>query len=306
MKKKVSLLSCCLTLSLACASKPPAQEGADPAAKRPARIVVTGFATPESVLYEGDSDTYLVSNINGSPLAADGNGFISKIAPDGSVISLKWIDGSKEGVDLNAPKGMAIQNGVLYVADLTQVRMFDIATGQPQGSIDIPGSSFLNDMCDGPDGSVYVSDSGLKGGETGFVPSGTDAIYQIKADGSYKAIATGDALGRPNGILAKAGGVMVVTFGSGEVYTIDANGQRQDSPKPPKGALDGLVRLADDRYIISSWGGSALYILENGKYSLLATALDAPADIGFDSKRQRVLVPLFKQNKVVILPLSPK
>ena len=97
---------------------------------------------------------------------------------------------------------------------------------------------------------------------------------------------------------------MVVTFGSGEVYTIEASGQRQKSLKPPQGALDGLIRLDDGRYVISSWGGSALYVLENGRFSVLAEALDAPADIGFDSARQRILVPLFKQDKVVILPLS--
>ena len=34
----------------------------------------------------------------------------------------------------------------------------------------------------------------------------------------------------------------------------------------------------------------------------MADALDAPADIGIDTRRHRVLIPLFKQNKVVILP----
>ena len=45
------------------------------------RIVLenVGFATPESVLYDAQRDIYLVTNINGSPLAADGNGFISRV-----------------------------------------------------------------------------------------------------------------------------------------------------------------------------------------------------------------------------------
>ena len=56
---------------------------------------------------------------------------------------------------------------------------------------------------------------------------------------------------------------------------------------------------------MSSWGGSAIYALnKNNEFTVLADTLDAPADIGFDSKRQRLLIPLFKQNKVVILPVK--
>ncbi|MBT7967859.1 MAG: hypothetical protein HN753_01075, partial [Methylococcales bacterium] len=52
-----------------------------------------------------------------------------------------------------------------------------------------------------------------------------------------------------------------------------------------------------------SWGGSAIYALnEDNTYSLFADALDAPADLGVDSKRNRLLIPLFKQNAVVYLP----
>lgn len=59
------------------ASKP---EQKNAAALAPAVSYSEGIQTPESVLYEAGSDTYLVSNINGSPLAADNNGFISRRA----------------------------------------------------------------------------------------------------------------------------------------------------------------------------------------------------------------------------------
>ena len=91
-------------------------------------IVVSdvGFATPESVEYYAAEDVYLVTNINGSPFAADGNGFISKIKPDGSVIDLKWIDGTRKGVTLNGPKGAAIAGKNLFVADGDQVQVFSV------------------------------------------------------------------------------------------------------------------------------------------------------------------------------------
>src|SRR5947209_6116831 len=76
----------------------------------------TGLATPHSVLYDEAADRYLVSNINGSPGDADGNGVISILSPDGQVTNAKWIAGGTNKVKLDAPKGMAIAQGVLYVA----------------------------------------------------------------------------------------------------------------------------------------------------------------------------------------------
>jgi len=270
------------------------------------RITVenVGFATPESVEYYAAEDVYLVTNINGSPLEADGNGFISKISPDGKVIDLKWIDGTASGTNLNAPKGAAINRGILYVADLDEVHLFELPSGKQKASVKIKGSTFLNGITPGDDNSVYVTDSGLKGGEGGFVPSGTDAVYQVTAAGKYRAIVKDKDMGRPNGIISHDNGLVIVTFGSGEVYRMDKKGNRSSLPAPPNGALDGLLRIDDGSFLISSWGGSAIYRLaKDGAYSTVADGLDAPADLGFDSKRERVLVPLFKQNKVAILPL---
>src|SRR5262245_42159091 len=75
---------------------PPPPPGPPPAnANGMIEVKDVGFATPESVLYLPDQDIYLVSNINGKPADHDDNGFISKLGPDGRVIDLKWIDGTK-------------------------------------------------------------------------------------------------------------------------------------------------------------------------------------------------------------------
>jgi len=266
-------------------------------------IVVSdiGLATPESVEYYAAEDVYLVTNINGSPFAADGNGFISKIKPDGSVVKLKWIDGANKGVTLNAPKGAAISGNNLFIADRDQVQVFELPGGKQKDSITIKGSTFLNGITPGSDGSVYVTDSGFN---DGFTPSGTDAIIQVWANGKYKIIAKDKDMGHPNGIWDDDGNLVVNTFGSGKVFSVDAKGKRTEMPTPPMGSLDGLVKLKDGRFVVSSWDGSAIYVLEkDGKYSVLADSLDAPADLGVDTKRNNLLIPLFKQNKVVILPL---
>jgi len=273
----------------------------------PAKLTViadVGFKTPESIEYYPAEDVYLVSNINGDGLTADGNGFIAKIKPDGSVIKLKWIDGTQNGVVLNAPKGLAIQGDNLYVADIDQVHIFELPSGKQKTSVKIKNSTFLNGITPGNGDFVYVTDSGLKAGKKSYAPSGTDAIYKVRANGKYELIVKDKNMGHPNGIIADGKEIIVVTFISGEVFRIDAKGKRHNLPRPPKGDLDGLIKLDDGRLVMSSWGGSALYVLnQDNTYSILADSLDAAADLGFDTKRQRVLIPLFNQNKLVFLQL---
>ncbi|WP_461520035.1 SMP-30/gluconolactonase/LRE family protein [Porticoccus sp.] len=260
-----------------------------------------GFATPESVEYYADEDVYLVTNINGDPFDADGNGFISKLSPDGSVMDLKWIDGAKEGITLNAPKGAAIAGNNLFVADRNQVHVFELPSGAQKASITIEGSTFLNGITPACGGYVYVTDSGYA---EGFGPSDSDTIYKVRANGNYETVVADKNLGHPNGILEDDDHLMVVTFGSGELFSVNSSGKITAMPTPPNGGLDGLIKINDSQFAISSWGGSAIYIFNrDGTFSTLAESLDAPADLGVDTKRNRLLIPLFKQNKVIIKPL---
>lgn len=276
---------------------PPEKLAADgkPAASK-ADKTWEGFATPESVLYDVESDTYLVSNINGSPLAVDNNGFISRIAPEGEV-TLKWIEAGKNGVTLNAPKGLAIAKGVLYVADINTVRLFDVKTGKPLGEVAVPHATFVNDVAVGPDGTVYASDSGLKAGTKDLEPSGTDGVYVVEKKG-VKVVAKAADMGKPNGLWVSKAGLSYVTFGANEWVSLDAKGHKTASVKLPKGGLDGVVE-AGGELIISSWEGAALYRGKvTGPFTEWKTGLATPADIGLDTKRKRVLVPRFMDNKV--------
>ncbi len=291
-----------LCVSCATASKPKVEVG--PPLAEPLVVENVGFATPECVLYDATADVYLVSNVNGgNPFEKDDNGFVSRLGPDGKLVELKWIDGATEEVTLNSPLGMAITSGTLYVADIDTVRMFDASTGAAKGSIEIAGAS-LNDVTVGSDGKVYVTDWGMKPGEKGFEPSGTDAVYRIEADNTFTKVAQGDELGRPNGIVPLGPDFLVVTFGSGEMYRLDSNGARHDVLKPPGGMLDRVVVLEDGRVIFSSWGAKSIFEKKaDNSFETIAGDLESPADIGFDTKRKRILVPLFMADKVVILQL---
>lgn len=270
-------------------------------------ILVEGeFRRPESVAYYAAEDVYLVTNINGSPDLADDNGFISKISPEGELLELKWLDGTRPEVHLDAPKGTAIVGDILYVADMDNVHRFKLPGGKQLSSVNIKGSVFLNGLTTGENGSVYVSDSGMTWsvGEGGFVSTTTDAIYQVHQDSTYSVVYQDKDMGWPNGLIKHENGEMtVVTYGTGEAFRLDKSGKRHNLPKPPSGALDGLVEMEDGSWITSSWSGKAIYRYKDGNYSIVLDKVQSPSDIGYDPKRNRLLIPLFMVGKVLIYPL---
>lgn len=271
----------------------------------PAAITVTGvgFATPESVLHDTQADVYLVSNINGAPVDMDDNGFISRLSPEGAVIELRWIDGADADVTLNGPKGMALQGQTLYVADIDCIRMFDRTTGAPTGEACPTGATFLNDVAPAPDGvSVFFTDSGL---DAAFAPSGTDAVYRLSEGNRITVISRSPSLGAPNGVSLGSRGILIAAFGTGEVYALDAEGARTDVMPPSTSQYDGIVAMDDGGFLVSSWGEQAVIRVSGaGAVSHAVHGVEAPADIGFDRNRNRVLVPLFNANEVRIVPLG--
>ena len=262
------------------------------------RVADAGFSTPESVLHDEAADLYLVSNINGAPTDKDGNGFISRVAPDGSVVELKWIDGESPGVTLHAPKGMAIANGNLYVADIDCLRSFDQVSGEPTGEICVDGATFLNDVAAALDGSILFTDSGL---DPTFAPSGADAIYRLVGGSEVLTVLAHPNLGAPNGVFDTSDGILVVTFMSGEVFRIRSSVAPTPLAGPSDMQLDGVVVLPDGRVLMSSWGDSCVHeLMPSGDTRCIVPDVAAPADIGADAGRNRVLIPLFNDNAVLI------
>jgi sugar lactone lactonase YvrE len=270
----------------------------EPHLATPPRFVNVGLQTPESVLYEPTNDIYLVSNINGSPVEKDNNGFISQLNPDGTVKNLKFISGGTNGVELNAPKGLLIIADTLYVTDIDHVRKFDLASGAAKGYVHFPKATFLNDLAVDAAGALYVSDSGVSPGKAGMAPNGSAAIYKLEGE-KISLVVKGKPLPEPNGLLVENGSVLFLTFNANTVNRLDAKGKISQTAQLPTGELDGFVALEDGTWLISSWQGKQVY---RGNFSqpfeVVASELESPADIGFDSKRRRILVPLFLKNEV--------
>src|SRR5688500_13702205 len=139
------------------------------------------LTTCESVLYDKDKDVLYVANINGDPSTADGNGFISKVSLEGKVTEAQWVKG------IDAPKGMGLANGKLYVADITRVHEIDVNTGKISKTYKVDGAKFLNDITTDQNGRVYISD--MAAGIIHTIENGTLTKWMENLQG-------------PNGLLA--------------------------------------------------------------------------------------------------------
>ncbi len=276
----------------------------EPPAPKPLFRITEGISTPESVLWDEAGDRYLVSNVNGKPTDADNNGTILELSPEGKVSKEKFIAGGVNNAKLDAPKGSGISGGVLYVTDITVVRRFDAKTGAPKGDIPIPGSSFLNDIAVAKDGRVFVSDSGIN---ASFEPTGAGgAVHVIDKSGKVKTIAKSPELNGANGLLWRENDkdLLVVSLLSNELYKLDDKGARKDITQLPEGMLDGIAPLGEE-LLISSWKGSGVYRGKlGGKFERVLAGLKGPADIGYDAKRGRLLVPRFQESAVEIYEIK--
>jgi len=280
-------------------------------ASRPAGsrvLMVEGFGSPESVLYDSLQDIYFVSNIVGSPTAKDNNGFISRVKPDGAVENLRFIEGGRSGATLNAPKGMALRGDTLWVADIDMVRAFHARTGLPTDSVSLrdSGAVFLNDVAVALTGALYITDTGIRFDDVGNVlHPGPDRVFRIGPDRVVSVAIRGDSLGWPNGIALDPVGrrFVIASYGGGKAVLAWKPGDKTTTPLARgAGGFDG-IEIARGRILVSSWNDSSVSSVDSGQLVKLVTGIPGPAGIGYDSRRNRVLIPVLTANRVEVWQL---
>ncbi|HEX6990904.1 MAG TPA: hypothetical protein VF151_03430 [Gemmatimonadales bacterium] len=293
-----------LALAACAGEKPPvARTHAAPAS--PTLVTtVRGLSAPESVIHDADQDVYFVTNINGNPGARDGNGFISRMKPDGTVDSLHFVMGGRNGVTLNAPKGTAITGDTLWVTDLDAVRGFNRFTGAPLATIEFGRRArFLNDLALGPDGRLYVSEMGVATNDTGQMsPTGLDNVFRIGDGHRIESIMTRSKVPMPNGITSHGRGLLIGSFSEPEVREWREDAESLVTVGKASGTVDGIGVLDDGRIVASSWDDSTVAVVGATPEPLI-TGVAAPADFEIDRKRHRVLIPQLTENQVVIWQL---
>lgn len=280
------------------------------AARRAPAALTSGLSTPESVLWDAARETWYVSNINGVPTEKDDNGYILRLAADGTTRdSVPFINGADDDITLNAPKGMALVGDTLWVADIDAVRAFDVTTGNQVASIELASqrATFLNDAVAGPDGTVYITDSGIAFDASGNVTHpGRSRVFAIRGGRASEAVALEQGAA-PNGIAwdGARDALVIVSFAGTNLWSWAPGSPSATVLGTGVGGADGLVVLGDGRAVYTSWTDSSLNAFANGTSSTLRKGLPSPADIGFDPARNLVAVPLFTENRVEFWTVPP-
>lgn len=271
---------------LAAAAPPAAAQSLDKAWE------ATGFANPESVLWDAARTVLYVSNVNGAPPDKDGNGFISKLSPEGKLITEKWVTG------LDAPKGMALAKGRLYVSDIDRLVAVDVGSGKIVKTWAAPGAKFLNDVAVDDKGDVYVSDML------------DNAIWRLSA-GKFDKWLADPMLESPNGLKADKGRLIVASWGPmtgdgfatsqlGALKAVSIADKMIRDLGPRFGNLDGLEPDGKGGWLVTDWLNGGLFQADKRGQARRLQFLDqGSADIGVVPERKLVVVPMMKHGRTV-------
>ena len=235
---------------------------------------------------------YYVSNVNGDPGVADGNGYIAKLSLNGEVLEQQWATG------LNAPLGIALHDGKLYVADIDEVAVIDTASGKVTATHQAPGATFLNDVTAHEDGRVFISDMMQ------------NQIWKLEGD-QLELWLQDEALENPNGLLAEQDRLVVAAWGKpkedfstdvpGHLKAVDYASKSIESigPGEPIGNLDGVEPDGQGGYLVTDWFSGGLYnISADGKAELLMDLNQGSADHEFVAGENLAVIPMMMDGTV--------
>jgi DNA-binding beta-propeller fold protein YncE len=270
-----------------------------PAAAQPKLLWETkGLANPESVVQDPLTGALYVSNVNGAVMQKDGNGFISKLSPEGKITVREWVKG------LNGPAGLALHDRTLYVGDIDELVAINVASGEIVKRYPAKGALFLNDVAAAPDGTIYVSDTP------------TNTIWRLK-DGVFEPWLMSDELNGPNGLLVQGDKLIVASFGK-----LASEGQKEEKAAmlsvniedkkitkfgdgSPIGNLDGLESLVPGVYLVSDWNAGALYRIDaKGKATVLIDLNQGSADQTYLPDKKTVIIPMMLDSTLIAYQLD--
>ena len=262
-----------------------------------AQITVTELESPYSFVNDPVEKGYFISSVNGKPEATDNNGFITKLDPNGKLLNLKFIQGGKEGVILHAPKGMALVEHVLYVADLDTLRGFDTTTGKPVLALTIrspvasqsvrPQASLSDVTFDGK-GHLYCSDQKA------------NTIYRVDlATQTLSVLVTDRALAGPSGLVVhpRSGQIIAVSWEKGKISEISPEGVVTElfSNGFFSSRFQNLRGVDFDRwgnmYVSDFTTGKVWRMSWDKRFQVIAEFLPTPGDLSIDRANNLILVP---------------
>lgn len=254
------------------------------------------LSNPESVIFDPQTNLLYASSVNGGTAEKDGNGFLSAIALDGKLVNQSWLSG------LNAPKGLAVIDGTLYVADIDELVEIDIGTASISNRYPAAGATFLNDVAADSRGRVYVSDSR------------SSLIYRLTGN-QLDIWIKDESIRNPNGIFAEEQFLVVAAgdnnsenpAGARYLMTIDYE-SKAINPLTNRTAIGGIDAVEPDHqggYLLSDWaGGTVMHYSREGHITELLKRERGTADFTYLPASQMLYLPLMMESKLIAYKLD--
>lgn len=282
---RAAALVCGLTLGLAA--------GSGSAAEPTLTWQTEGLQQPESVVFDAEREVFYVSNVAGEPMDRNGEGHISRVGPEGELLEAAWVSG------LDAPKGLALHDDVLYVADIDRLIAIDVEEGAIAETYEAQGAQFLNDVTADDQGRVYVSDMMA------------NAIWRLDGD-QFELWVEDEALEQPNGLLAEDDRIVVGSWGvmtdgfatqtPGHLKTVDLESGEVASlgDGTPVGNLDGVEPDGEGGYLVTDWmAGALLRIDPEGKFEQLLDLNQGSADHTWLEDQRLAVIPMMSDGQLL-------
>jgi sugar lactone lactonase YvrE len=262
---------------------------------RPARVI-DGIPAPESVALGPDRAWYVSSF---GEFDVKGDGAVYRVDPE---------KGTREkyATGLDDPCGLLFLGDTLWVADRGGV--YRIQRGRAElvyAAKDFPRTlHFLNDLAAGPQGTMYVSDTGDS------TDTGHGAVFLL-GRGKRPTVVPGSdtvaAQSSVNGLLpGKGDSLYAVGFRTGVLSVTDGRGSWKDLARN-LGAADGVDLVPGGALYVSDNGGGNLYLIPRTGRSRpvkVASGLEAPADLVVDRERGVLVVPENSANRLSVFRLN--
>lgn len=166
---------------------------------------------------------------------------------------------------------------------------FDVASGALQKRWDLPGGGLCNDLAQGEDGTIYVTDS--------FVPRilslkpGADAFESLVQDARF----SGEGFNL-SGITILDDALIVAKFNSGQFFRIDLTSTptvaQELQLSQPIYAPDGIRAVDGNGILVAASSGQVVHIEIDGleaKVTPLDYAFDAPTSLALHGEKIYVL-----------------
>ncbi len=205
---------------------------------------VSGFGHLESVVVDGKFIYAADTGKELNPATKDGDGQIIKMDKKGQIIEANF---SKE--KLNAPKGLAISNDIIFLADIDRLVAIDLNSGNKLYEINFSkDSSFLNDIAVWDANTLFIS------------ATDKSKLFKVNlADKTYTEIKTDKIIQGINGLFCykKASRIYVNGFGSdnksnGIIGYINLKDNTFVQLTTLEGYFDGLF-ISKDILYASNW-----------------------------------------------------